>query len=628
VTSAARRQQPLSDTAAAVFVITQDDLRRTGVTSIPQALRMVPGVQVAKIDADNWAVSIRGFNQEFANKLLVLVDGRSIYSPVTSGVYWDEHLLPIDNIERIEVIRGPGGSLWGDNAVNGIVNIITKNAKNTQGFYLTTGAGNEDEAMVGARYGGHIGDHTFFRIYGKGIKGDSAKWEWDGSAHDDWNYITGRLRIDSNLSHKDTLTITGALTRGLRDKDFYSPIFLPPYLEELRFKMAANTGHLMAKWKHLFNNGSELLLKSYFWSEGRSYTNYAFTSNTLDMEGQYRIPMGRHLLTVGADYRHIWTHFWNTYQVGFWPAKRRDHFYSLFFQDEVSLAPSLKLILGSRFSHNPFSDWEVQPTARLLWHIDEKNTLWCAISRAVRTPDIARHSVAFLTAAYPSQGGYPPLGIVVTGNKDLDSETVLAYEAGYRKEVSQWFNMDVTAYFNKYRKLLSTRRIGDPSGVIEDPIPHVNLYAVSDNLGDAESYGVEASANLQVTPWWRFQGAFTFGRLFIHYSHNAALKISPEDEEEGRMPRHQFSLRSSMDISSNLSFNTWLRYSDNLWENGIPSYLTMDATVIWKPLKNLEISLSGFNLFDNRHPEFRTNFTIQGVAEVERSFFGKITWRF
>ncbi len=628
VTSASRRQQPLSDTAAAVFVITQDDLKRAGVTSIPQALRMVPGVQVGKIEADNWAVSIRGFNQEFANKLLVLIDGRSIYSPVTSGVYWDEHLLPIDNIERIEVIRGPGGSLWGENAVNRIVNIITKNAKETQGFYLSSGVGNEEEGLLSLRYGGKVGSSTFFRIYGKGMKGDSAKWEWDGSAHDDWNYLTGGVRVDSYLSASDTITVTGALTRGLRDKDFSFPIFVPPYLDEMRFKMAANTGHLMARWRHSFKENSELTLKGYFWSEGRSYSNYSFTSNTLDFEGQYRISLDRHLLTVGADYRHIWTHFSNTYQVSLLPPKRRDHFYSIYFQDEISLNPRLKLTVGSRFSHNPFTDWEVQPTARLLWHINEGNSLWCSVSRAVRIPDLARHGIEFIAAAYKPTNSPVPMGVIVTGKKHLDSESVVSYEVGYRRMVSQRFSLDVAAYFNKYRKLYSFRNPDDISGLIKDPLPHVNVYAVSDNLGDAESYGFEAAANLQVTPWWRLQGAFTFGRMFVHYSGKTFFQAFPEKEEEGRMPRHQFSLRSSMDISSKLSLNTWLRYSDNLWKNEVPSYFTMDATVLWKPLKNLEVSLSGFNLFDNRHPEFKPNITIQGLGEVERSFFGKITWRF
>ena len=629
VTSASKRQQPLSDTAAAVFVITQDDLKRTGVTSIPQALRMVPGVQVAKINADNWAVSIRGFNDEFANKLLVLIDGRSIYSPISSGVYWDEHLIPIDNIERIEVIRGPGGSLWGENAVNGIVNIITKNAKDTQGFYLSSGIGNEDENLLFLRYGGKLGSNTFYRIYGKGVKGDSSKWNWDGSANDDWNYLNGGIRIDSQPTPKDTLVFTGDLIKSHRGKDYFTATLKYPYQKELKYKMRANAGHLMATWKHQFSKDSQLMLKGYFWNEGRKYENYSFVSNTLDLEAQYRMPLGIHLMTIGGEYRHTWSHFLNTCQIGFYPAKRRDHFYSLYFQDEIGFTPKLKLTLGSRFSHNPFTDWEIQPTARLLWHLTTSTSLWAAVSRAVRTPDFGRESISYLFTTLPPKGTSRPLplALIGKGSRHLDSETVVAYEAGIRSKVSKRFTLSASLYFNKYRKLLAVRT---PvyKGISFEPVPHLQAEGAFDNLGDAESYGFESVANFEITPWWRLQGAFTFGRMFLHYSHKTFSQLFPENEEEGRMPRHQFSLRSSMDISSKLSLNTWFRYSDNLWRNGVPSYFTMDATILWKPLKNLEVSLSGFNLLDNRHPEFRPNITTQGIGEVERSFFGKITWRF
>ncbi len=629
VTSASKHEQSLTDTAAAVFVITQDDLRRSGVLTIPEALRMVPGVQVSRINADNWAVSIRGFNGEFANKLLVLIDGRSIYSPVSSGVYWDEHNIPIDEIERIEVIRGPGGSLWGENAVNGIINIITKKAKETQGLMISTGVGNENEALVSARYGGRVGDNTFFRLYAKGIKGDSSKWRWDGSAHDDCNHIRGGFRVDSKLGERDSVTFSGDLHRGNRKKDYYAPTFSFPYAEELRYTSLVNTGDLLARWRHGLSNGGEMVLRGYFWGEGRQYENYSFVSNTLDLDGRVRIPLRNHLITLGAEYRHVWTHFWNTYQVGFFPGKRRDHFYSLYFQDEVSLSSRLKLVVGSRFSHNPFSDWEVQPTARLLWHMSDKNTLWMAVSRAVRTPDFGRHSISYLYAVIPpkGEGRSLPLAVVGEGNRHLDSESVVSYEMGTRTVFSPRFNVSTAVYFNRYRKLLNTTK-SVFSGLNTDTTPHLEAISSFDNIGYGESYGFEASANIEVTPWWRLQGAFTFGRMFVHYSHRLFEKLAPEDQEEGRMPRHQLSLRSSMDLSSSLSLNTWLRYVDNLWRNGVPSYVAFDATVIWRPAKQIEVSLSGFNLFDNRHAEFNPNLTDQNVSEVERSFFGKITLRF
>ena len=399
VTSVSKKKQRLTEAAAAVFVITQEDIRRSGVTSIPEALRLAPGLQVAKIDANKWAISSRGFNTQFVNKLLVLIDGRSVYTPSYSGVYWDAQDTLLEDIDRIEVIRGPGATLWGANAVNGVINIITKQAGDTQGGLMVASAGNEEKVIAGLRYGAELNKNTHGRLYLKFNERDSSYAPGlDDEAGDDWKSLRGGFRIDSQPSDKDRWTVQGDVyeadenqTLNLwRDPSDPSNLnFAPFYLDANTADEIESSGwNLLTRWDHLLSNTSNITLQLYYDHTKRAENFLLQEQDTLDIDFQHQLEVfGNHDLVWGLGYRHIEDEFSNTYIVAFLPDSGSSDLFSAFLQDEIELLPDrLRLTLGSKFEQNDFTGFEVQPSARLIWLPTERSTLWGSVSRAVRTP--------------------------------------------------------------------------------------------------------------------------------------------------------------------------------------------------------------------------------------------------
>ncbi|NQT41038.1 MAG: TonB-dependent receptor, partial [Planctomycetes bacterium] len=401
VTSVSKQESTVGRSPAAIFVITQEMIRRSGVTSVPEALRMAPGLEVARISSHSWAITARGFNNDrYANKLLVLIDGRTVYTPQFSGVYWDVQDLLLEDVERIEVIRGPGGTLWGANAVNGVINILTKKAKDTQGLLVTAGGGTEDSAITGIRYGGKVGDGLNWRVYGKFFERDGsfpvagnypANSGMD-SAHDDWRVGRGGFRLDWELDpcRRDVITVQGDYYGGTESKIRQITTRDPPdYTEFLNQRIDLAGANVLTRWTHAVNKESDLALQFYYDRTFRDTGISQSEINTLDIDFQHRFPLARrHRVIWGAEYRQVHDDLVPfAFGIDFVPHERTTQVFSMFVQDEITLVDErLFLTVGSKFENNTYSDFEYQPSARVLYTPTPRQAAWAAASRAVRTP--------------------------------------------------------------------------------------------------------------------------------------------------------------------------------------------------------------------------------------------------
>ncbi len=614
VTSVSKKSQRLADAPAAVFVITQEDIRRSGVTSIPEALRMVPGLQVARINANTWAITARGFNGRFANKLLVLMDGRSVYTPIFSGVFWDVQDTLMEDIDRIEVIRGPGASLWGANAVNGVINIITKAARETQGGLVSAGGGTEERGFGSVRYGDSLGESAHYRMYAKYLNRDSSVDAFGKEGKDDWDMLRGGFRMDWDASDRNLLTVQGDIYRGDSSGELteFFPTF--PFISTIEDKSINSGGNILAKWKHTISNTSDTELKFYYDREQRD----TFYVNTVDLDFQHRfMPFERHEIIWGLGYRYINDKFENRFSFFFEPQSRSVDLFSGFVQDEITLFPDkLRLTVGSKFEHNDFTGFEIQPNARILWTPAEDHSVWAAVSRAVRTPSLgeedarAINGVVFPNTLFP---GSPVTFVTLNGTRDFESEALIAYEAGYRFQPIEGLSTDISVFYNDYDNLRTIEPI--------DPF----TFTAGNNM-KGETYGVELAADWRPCDWWRLQGAYTYLQMALKLDADSRDTQSKMAEDE--IPHHQASLRSSVELPANLELDLWLRYVDELSAQEVDDYLTLDMRVGWKPIKNLEVSLVGQNLLENHHPEFRPEILGVPPAEIERGVYGKITWGF
>ncbi len=476
--SAAKKTQKLFDTPAAAFVITREDIRRSGATSVPEVLRIVPGVEVAQISASEWAISIRGFNDRFASKLLVLIDGRSVYTPLFSGVYWGpQDTVLLEDVESIEVVRGPGGTLWGANAVNGVINIRTRQARDTQGALATVLGGNQ-ESNAALRYGDRLGENGYYRVYAKGFRRDALRDAEGDRAHDAWDQVQGGFRADWTLSGRDELTLQGDFYDGQPDQTLTISSLTPPSAPIVEDSVDLRGGNLLFRWKRQLGADSEWILQTYYDANERREVDLDQRIDTFDIEFQHRFPWGdRQEITWGLGYRSVRDDLDGSFTVSFDPTSRRTELYSAFVQDEIRLLDHLRLTLGSKFEHNDYTGFEIQPTARLLWQVDPQQSVWGAVSRAVRTPSRSDSDIRINLAGIP---GTPPTLLSIFGNEDLDSEELLSFELGYRSEPRRDLSLDVTAFYNRYDQLINVE--GSASFELTPPPPHVVLAQNFGNL--------------------------------------------------------------------------------------------------------------------------------------------------
>ena len=649
VTLASRKAESLFETAAAVFILTGDDLRRAGVTSIPEALRLVPGMQVGHIDASKWAISARGFNDRFAQKLLVLIDGRNIYSPLFAGVLWESEDVMLEDVERIEIIRGPGATLWGANAVNGIINIITHSAADTRGGLVTIGGGSEERGLVNLRYGGSFGEKASYRIYGKYFDRDPFVDAAGEATADDWGMFRGGFRLDWEPEGGDELTWQSALYDGHVGQTFRTPILEPPFLNAFDTETQWAGGYLLGGWKRTFSATSDLRLQLYYNREHYADETSSQERDTYDLDFQSRFAWAaRHDLVWGLGFRFTTDQTASHYKVFFDPASRSAHLFSGFAQDEITLISNrLSLSLGSKFEHNAYTGFECQPNARVLWMPGSEHALWAAVSRAARTPSRADDDVLIHFRAFPSQSVFPdlppetpPTLITFRGSRTFESEKLLSYEAGYRLNPHSALLFDLAVFYNDYDDLRTGRDyVLDFQADAE--IPHFVGELLVTNFMHGRTYGGELAAEWQL-PHDR-------GRLRAAHSYlNMELTLEPggyveSEAAERGSPEHQFYLWPSLNLRPDLQLDAVGRYVSRITdrdEDDIPTYLDylpnrniaayfeLDLRLAWQPTRYLELALVGQNLLHDHHPEFADYFMDSLPTETQRGVYGAATWKF
>ena len=619
VTSVSKKPQKQSEAAAAIFVITNDDLRRWGVTNVPEALRRVPGIDVARIDANKWAITSRGFNSRFANKLLVLIDGRSVYTPLFAGVYWDSQDVVLEDVERIEVIRGPGGTLWGANAVNGVINIITKNAADTQGNMVSVTAGNEVKGIGSVRHGGKLKNGADYRIYAKYNSYDEG-YNRDG-AHDDWRSGQIGFRTDWVKTDRDDITLQGDYYRGTAGQLVNvpagsSPTTIVPTVNDTD----TNGGNLLFRWSHKLENASNFALQLYYDHVGLDGEVLFEDRDTFDADFQHHFKWReKHDIVWGLHYRHTSDDTDNNATFSLDPSSRRVNLYSTFIQDEFSLRENLRLTAGVKLEHNDFSGFEYQPNVRLAWTVDENQTWWGSVSRAVRTPSRGESDVTLRLVPPPASD--PGIPVLATGNSDYDSEDLIAYELGYRLNYNNLWSVDVAAFYNDYDKL----RTLDPAF---DPGPPPAVLFPFDNNMKGKTYGLELAGQWQVRKGWRLNASYSWLDMQLRLTNGS--NATDSKDAENASPVSKATIWSALDLGHSLQFDAALRYVGDVTVTGvnIDSYVEADLRLGWKAKPGLELSLIGQNLLDNRHAEYLPDFINTQPTEVERSIYGRVTWSF
>jgi iron complex outermembrane recepter protein len=586
VTSVSGKSERLTEVASAIQVITGSDIRRSGVTRLPEALRLASNLQVAQGNSHDWSITARGFSGLpsaggiLANKLLVMVDGRSIYTPLFGGVWWDSQNLLLEDLDRIEVVSGPGGTLWGANAVNGVISIITKSSKETQGLYISRAAGSFMKDIEAARYGFRLDSNLYMRVYGQRYT-QRHTWMANGTDNKDaWRMTQGGFRMDYYPSEANTFTLQGDFYGGLLNDSIR------------RANLDGQNG--LARWTHNFSDSSKLKVQAYFdrsWRKTpRSKNPFYYELYTYDLDIQHGFSVGRRQnILYGIGYRFVRDKTASTFN----PLSRDMPLYSGFIQDELIFVPNkFKLTVGSKFLQNVFSGFEIQPSARLAWTPDTSNTIWSAVSRAVRTP-----------SRFDSD--------VIANPVKFDSEKVIAYELGYRLRPVDKLFLSFATFYNQYNALRSIDSNSAP--------PPTLILA---NNQRAESWGFEFSGTFQANNWWRMRGGYTYFEKRIQAANSKVLAAS--SEFEGVDPQHQLMFQSMMDLFKNFQLDLTGRYIEVIpaatITKRVPAYFSFDVRLAYT-VKIFELSLVGQNLFENKHIE-------TGTTNIPRSLYGKVTCRF
>ncbi len=624
ITSVSRAEERLADAPAAVFVITGDEIRRSGVRSIAEALRLAPGVEVARRNAAAWSITIRGFNSDLANKLLVLIDGRSVYSPLYAGVFWDVQDTLLEDIDRIEVIAGPGGTLWGANAVNGVINIITRPAAATSGAFLEAGGGNEERAFAGFRYGGTLGRDIAARAYVKYFDRDPTTQMSGAEGTDAAHMAQAGFRMDWGSADADRFTVQGDAYGGEEGGTFLDSFTLGTRPAGSSTGEAELRGaNALARWERTLDGRASFALQAYYDHTNRDIPNtYHEKRDTFDVDFQHHLaPSGRHDVLWGLGFRSSADEIANTALATFDPDHRDDHTVSAFLQDKIALKPEkLYLTLGSKFEHNDYTGFETQPNVRLSWLMSERQSFWTAASRAVRIP--ARLDTD-LRLTLPLNAPMIPIPVYVTadGNPDFTSETLLAYEAGYRIRVMARLSFDVSVFHNSYDNL-QTVEPGGVTLVLVPPRPYGVLHQTLENLMEGHSSGGTFVANWQPLDGWRIRVQYTRINLDLSTKPGSADVLRPL--LGGNSPNGKMSVHSFLDLPHGLRLYVGARHVAALPNQGVPSYLAVDTTLLWRPRERLETSLSVQNLNDDRHIEFGS----ADADQIERSAFLRVLWSF
>jgi iron complex outermembrane receptor protein len=634
VTSVSKREQKLSQVAAAIFVITKEDIRRSGATNIPDLLRMVPGMDVAQINGSTWAVGSRGFTGQYANKLLVMVDGRSVYSLTFSGVFWDTLDLPLFDIERIEVIRGPGGTIWGSNAVTGVISIFTKKAAETSGTLLEAGAGNLLQGFGMVQYGGTIGKKSNFRVYTKYFN-QAQMLDLNGrNGADGWHRLRGGFRMDSSLSSKDSLMVKGDISAGREGQyGFVLPSVTSPGYVAVSEEIYLANGSLEAVWNHTYSARSNSSLQFSYDQNRRADPLNPELRNTYDLDYRHQLALGgRQDIVWGVGYRYTADRTGGSLTVAMNPPNRALQLFNSFLQDEIALVPGrLFLTAGIKLERNDYTGFAVMPSVRASWSPSDRHMAWVAVSKALRGPSRSDTNLILNFGEFPGPGNTPTL-LRLVPNPQFQNEHLIAYEAGYRTMLSNRLSIDVAAYFNDWNKLQTSELSGSFFETTPPPAHQVQTL-MFENLMHGETHGIEITANWKVRDWWSISPGFAISREHLH-TYPQSTDTQTVLFTEGSSPDYPVQLRSHIDLRRNLAWDVSAYFVDVLRNQGplgnvnIPSYMRLDSGLTWKLGEGFSLSVVGQNLLKDRHLEFEDAGGSMQSGLVKRSAYAKLTWRF
>jgi len=628
VTSVSKKEQKTSQAAAAIFVISREDVRHSGALNIPDLLRMVPGLDVTQIDAGKWAISARGFNGQYSNKLLVLVDGRTVYSPIFAGVFWDSQNVPLESIERIEVIRGPGAAVWGSNAVNGVINIITLSAGDTQGGHIDAGAGNASTGPEAIRYGGKARNLGAYRVSAEGFHVDALPTLTGVDGQDDWRLVHGGFRTDTTLSARDSLTTEGELYQGNAGEIAYIPVSLmPPENANVALRDRYTGWNLLARWNHTISPDSATSLQVYFDRTSRGDSTYSIGLDTFDVDFQHHISLGaRQDIVWGLGYRISSDDIDSDLRISATPQNRNTQLFSSFAQDEIAILPDrVHLSLSARLEHNDYTGFDLQPSARLVWTPDNRNSIWGAVSHADRTPARSDTDLRVNYLALPGPGNLAML-VSFFGNPNEKNEQLTAFETGYRTTLSSRLSLDSTVFYNRYHDLTSV----EPEAMSLEASPAPTHLLMPSSFGNGlhgETHGIEAFANWKMATFWTLSPGYAFFSMHLHPFAGSQDTTSAAGTE-GSTPDHQGQLRSSVSLPWNLHWNASAYFVNRLPALSIPSYTRFDTGLTWPVGERVSLSLVGQNLLKDFHPEFSGPDSSVQSGLMRRAAYGKITWSF
>jgi len=623
ITSASRKEQRAADTAAAVYVITRDDIRRSGMTTLPDLLRLVPGVQVAQINSNSWAISMRGFNDLLADKVMVLVDGRTIYNPLFSGVFWDAEDLMFEDVERIEVIRGPGGAVWGANSTNGVINVITRSAAETRGTVARAGGGTSGRGEMALRHGGSLGGDTSYRVFSQWSSYGDTQTIGGSAANDSWHNVTGGGRIDRSAG-ADALMVDGSVTAGARHALWLDSSQFPP--TPFPGASTAQTGHVIGRWTHTTSGGGSFMAQSFADITRRSETIGVYDRTTVDIDTEYHAPMhGRHDLVAGGGYRSIQEAFAGSGQWRLSDDQQRTHLLNAFAQDEIGLTGSRRatLSLGAKVEDSTLQGASVQPTARLMWQVvPGTQRIWVASSRGVRTPSALDRAVSVVYPYGVDAGSGLPIFAGAIGNPAFANQTLLEHEVGYRLALGSAASFDVAAFSAHYDGLRTNEPL--PPAFELTPVPHILAAVEFQNLLRADASGVEVATQWQAMPGWRLEGNYSAFHLTPHLdpsSHDTSATNT-----DGRAPSQQWRLRSAWTLGHGVTADA------SIWGVGamhiapVPAYTRTDMRLEWPLASGLSLDAVGQNLFGHEHLEFNSADTSVQSTLVARSVSVRVRW--
>lgn len=630
ITIASKKEEKLLQTAAAVYVMTRDEIMRTGATNIPEVLRYIPGFQVASIDANKWAISTRGFIGRFSNKLLVLIDGRTVYTPIFSGVFWSMQDIVLEDIDRIEVIRGPGATLWGANAVNGIINIVTRHASETQGGLIAAYAGSEEKTSAVLRYGGKFSDNNFVRGFAKYSNHDPAVYTDGSRAADGWDVLHGGIRADLGKFPGNPITFQADIYTGRLGHTMNVVRVDPPRMEVFDYRGNMLGWNALLRSQTIFKDASVLTIQSYFDYLYKDEYIVKGRLATFDVDIDYLFDLGsRHQIHFGSGYRNVHHHYDESFVMSISQNVFNQDQISAFLQDDIQLIKNrLRLTVGSKFEHHYYTGFEFQPNIRAAYTPSENHSLWMAVSKAVRTPSVAevegRHIAYYDSSTFFST----PVLYGFEGNPDFGSEILYAFEAGYRFCPKSSLLLDISAFYNSYDHLASAKL----GSIVPDPSPntqYIIFYTLSDNKIAGSIYGVEWLLDWHLNRHIRLQLSHTMSQADMHtFGDGTILYVDQVANIEGQIPAHFGFIRTIYNLSNSLNLNIGIRFMDDLPELGIENYVEMDANVIWQVNNQMSINLSAKNLLNSSHLEFIPELYYTLHTMIQRSVYAKVMWSF